>query len=105
MAGPKANAHYEAVRDKIADGTPAGEAIRAVAEAAGTTAGTVSTNYYRVLREQGKGQVVTTRAGEVTSDELLRQAVDALTALARRAEANEKDLERLRRIERALNDT
>lgn len=86
------------------------DAIQAVADDNGMTFSSVHTTYYRTAKELGESQPrrsPPTRSAQegLSSEELLRQAVEALTLLARRAEAQEKDLERLRRIERALTDT
>lgn len=111
MAGPKATAQYEQVRARIAEGLSAKEAIEAVAAENGMTFGAVQTTYYRTAKELDGGSRRRLRARhtdsieETSSEELLRQAVEALTLLARRAESQEKDLERLRRIERALKET
>ena len=92
---------------KISEGLSTKEAVAAVAVENGMTPASVQTAYYRVAKELGATRPRVSRRGEdsVSSEELLRQAVEALTLLARRAEAQEKDLERLRRIERALTDT
>lgn len=104
MAGPRASAQYEAVKSRIAEGLSVKDAVAATAAEMDMTVGSVQTAYYRTLKELQKPGA-TSRTGEPTSEELLRQAVEALTLLARRAEGQEKDLERLRRIERALTDT
>jgi hypothetical protein len=105
VAGPKATAQYNQVEAKKAEGLSVKDAITAVAAENGMTYSSVQTTYYRTAKELQEARTVHIRAGEASSDELLRQAVEALTLLARRAESQEKDLERLRRIERALTDT
>lgn len=114
MAGPKANAQYEAVREKIAAGLSVGEAKEAVAKELGVGAATVHTNYYRVARENGDGVLQTRRSRsqartrgdhETPSADLVQKALDALAELAKRNELLERDSERLRRIERTLSDT
>lgn len=116
MAGPKANAQYEAVREKIARGLSVGEAKEAVALELGVGVATVHTNYYRVARENnsnGAGEILAKRRKrtplsitvQTPSEELVRTALDALAELARRNELLEKDSERLRRIERTISDT
>lgn len=103
MAGPIATAQYEEVRAKLAEGSTVKEAIQAVADARGMTYGAVHTTYYRTAKELGRKDRPLLE-GNVSSEDLLRQAMEALTLLAGRAQELEKYAERLEKIERMLNE-
>lgn len=107
VTGLKAITQYEAVRAKVAEGMPVGQAIKEVAAEMEVKASTVHTNYYRVLSETGRTvRYARTRGrkvnGRQSTTELVKRAIEVLTVLAMHTERLERDAQRLQEVENTL---
>jgi hypothetical protein len=111
VTGLKAITQYEAVRNKVGEGMPVGQAIKEVAEEIGVKPSTVHTNYYRVLSETGRSvRYARSRGrkavnGRQSTTELVKRAIDVLTVLAVHTERLERDATRLQEVENTLAHT